>query len=720
MRQSLTKRMLLTSGLLALFVAASFSVLLSSVENLRDAGADAQRSHEVATTANELEQLVVDLQAGGRGFVITGDDAFLEPWERARGEIDRTSGRLLALITNAQQKQRAQRVIRDIRSYRRDSSVPLVEFASDDPGLARTLVRTGDGERRVQAIRRQFDRFDQAQLDLSAASEARAAAAARRALVLGVAGIAGSAALIVLFGAYLARRIVEPGRSKLERALHELRAEKERMEAFYRFGERIGSESGVPQLAQAILDELGSFAHADVGAVHVVDAARDNGFFLLAARGLETAELPQQVRPGATTIFAEAAAVRHELQVPLRALDRDVGVVSLGRTGDRPFEPDEVEAIGHLTDQAAVSLSNALSFRAARREASISRAVLDATVDGIRLVDLEGRTLLANPAIERFTTEVFGLQADSTLQQRTVIADRLTDPERYRAVMAKIEEDPECETHDEFELADSGRSFQRYTGPVRDALGALIGRIIVLREVTAERQAERLKDDFVATVSHELRTPLTSVRGYLELVLDGEAGELKEDQERFLGIAQRNADQLLRLVGDLLFVARVEVGQLSLEPGEVDLAAVAFEAVEAVRPLADARGAMLRLSVEPMPRLWGDAARLAQLLDNLVSNAVKFSGQEGRVEVRTERVNGHAVISVSDNGIGIAPSDVERLFERFFRSSSATAQAIPGTGLGLTIAQAIVEGHGGRITVDSEEGVGTTFRVQLPIERPVS
>jgi two-component system phosphate regulon sensor histidine kinase PhoR len=176
----------------------------------------------------------------------------------------------------------------------------------------------------------------------------------------------------------------------------------------------------------------------------------------------------------------------------------------------------------------------------------------------------------------------------------------------------------------------------------------------------------------------------------------------------------------LRLVGDLLFVARVEVGQLSLEPGEVDLAAVVFEAVEGARPLADARGATLQLSVEPMPRLWGDGARLAQLLDNLVSNAVKFSGQAGRVEVRTERVNGHAVISVGDNGIGIAPSDVERLFERFFRSSSATAQAIPGTGLGLTIAQAIVEGHGGRITVDSEEGVGTTFRVQLPIERPAS
>jgi signal transduction histidine kinase/CHASE3 domain sensor protein len=761
MRQSLTIRMAVASGLLAIVVAFAFGVLLWAVANLHRSGEISERSRDVTAAATELETLMLDLQSGTRGFVITGQAAYLEPWKRARAGVEPAGARLLALIRDVQQKRRARALLREVRSYVREFSAPLVEAARTRPELARDRAMSGEGTRRVESIRRQLAAFHARQLELSRARAARADAHAERATTIGVGGLAGSALLILLFGAYLARGVIEPvrrvadaadnlargrlatrvdergsgeiarlaqafnamadslgaGRAEVEHALRELREEKERVEAFYRFGERVGAESRVPELAATILEQLAGFAQAEVGAIYVVDAARDNGVYLLGTRGLASEGLPEQAAPGRDVAFPADAGIRHRLQVPLRVLDRDVGVVALGRLADRAFDSSETEAIEHLADAAAVSLSNALSFRAARREATINRAVLDATVDGIRLVDLQGRTLVANAAIEHLTTEVFKLPADSTFQERTVIADRLTDPEAYRAVMARIAADPECETRDEFQLAESGRCFQRYTGPVRDASGSLIGRIIVVREVTAERQAERLKDDFVATVSHELRTPLTSVRGYLELVLDGEAGELNEDQERFLAVAQRNADQLLRLVGDLLFVSRVEVGQLSLERGEVDLAAVAFEAVEAARPLAEARGASLRLSVEPMPRLYGDAARLTQLLDNLVSNAVKFSGAGGRVEVRTARDNGHAVICVSDDGIGIPPHELERLFDRFFRSSNATTQAIPGTGLGLTIAKAIAEGHGGRISVESEEGVGTTFRVELPLER---
>jgi signal transduction histidine kinase/CHASE3 domain sensor protein len=763
MGQRLTTRMLTASGLLALVVASAFAGLLVIVGDVRESGRASERSEKVAASASELDRLVVDLQAGVRGYLITGKDEYLAPADRARARIGPAGRELLGLVTDERQAERARGVSAAIDSYVRDFWVPLVRTARRDSGLARDIF-IREGTRRVDDIRARFAEFERAQRELSLARKARAESQADRALLLGLAGLIGSALLILLFGGYLASAVVTPvrrvaeaadrvargrletrveergsgeiarlagafnamagsleaGRAQLERALEELREEKERVEAFYRFGERIGSESHVPRLARTILIELARFAQAEVGAIYVLDAARDDGLYLLAARGLPVDALPPQVVPRSEVAFPQGAGVRYALHVPLRVLDRDVGIAALGRVSERPFEASETDAIEHLADTAAVSLSNALSFRAARREASINRAVLDATVDGIRLVDREGRTLVANAAIERLTTQVFGLPADSTFHERTAITDRLVDPDAYRRTMAMIAADPECETHDEFQIADSERCFQRYTGPVRDASGSLIGRIILVREVTAERQAERLKDDFVATVSHELRTPLTSVRGYLELVLDGEAGELNEDQERFLGIAQRNADQLLRLVGDLLFVSRVEVGQLSLERDQVDLAAVAFESVEAARPLADARGATLHLAVEPMPRLWGDQARLTQLLDNLVSNAVKFSGPRGRVEVRTERENGRAVISVSDDGIGIPAHELERLFDRFFRSSSATAQAVPGTGLGLTIARAIAEGHGGRITVESEEGVGTTFRVELPLERAAS
>jgi signal transduction histidine kinase/CHASE3 domain sensor protein len=759
-RTSLTIRLLAASAVLAVILAAAFAVLVSAVDDLRGSGRVAKRSQEATAAVSALQTLVSDVQVGMSGYLLTGDEGYLAPWRQARPAIEHEQRRVLRLITNAGQAARAREINRDISAWLAEVADPLVRTARRDPARARAHFRNGESNRRVLEIREQFARFERAQRELTVAHDTRADAQADRSHVLGLGGFGASAVLILLFCAYVARAVIRPvrrvadaadriraghletrvreqgsgeiarlseafnamveslqsGRRRLEQALGHLRSEKEHLEALYRFGERIGLQRGLPELAQAILDELRSFAWAEAGALYVVDEARQNGLHRLATCGVDPSRVPDEVDAGSPVDLPPDLDPRHALRMTLRVLGRDIGVLWLARPG-RPFEPRELDAIQHLTDHAAVSLANALSFRAARREATINRAVLDATLDGIRLVDLEGRTLVANAAIDRLTTEVFGLPGDSTLYERAAIAGRLVNPEAFRATMAKIAVDPECETRDEFELADSRRSFQRYTGPVREADGRLLGRIIVVREVTSERQAERLKDDFVATVSHELRTPLTSVRGYLELVLDGEAGALNEDQERFLRVAQRNADQLLRLVGDLLFVARLEVGQLALERGEVDLAAVAFEAVEAARPLADARGATLHLSVEPMPRMWGDHARLAQLLDNLVSNAVKFSGEGGRIDVKTERSNGHAVIRVSDNGIGIAPADLDRLFERFFRAQGAVSQAIPGTGLGLTIAQAIVEGHGGRISVDSELGVGTTFCVELPLER---
>ncbi len=228
-------------------------------------------------------------------------------------------------------------------------------------------------------------------------------------------------------------------------------------------------------------------------------------------------------------------------------------------------------------------------------------------------------------------------------------------------------------------------------------------------------ELDRLKDEFVALVSHELRTPLTSIRGYLELVLDGEAGEVTDEQRQFLGVVERNANRLLDLVGDLLFLAQIEAGKLSLEVGAVDLAALAAESVETARPLAEDKEITLTLATSPLPLLAGDRARLAQLLDNLVSNAVKFTPEGGRVDVRASSSRGNAILEVRDTGMGIPAEEQEHVFERFFRTSRATEQAIQGTGLGLAISKAIVHAHGGRITLASSEGEGAAFRVTIPI-----
>ncbi len=229
------------------------------------------------------------------------------------------------------------------------------------------------------------------------------------------------------------------------------------------------------------------------------------------------------------------------------------------------------------------------------------------------------------------------------------------------------------------------------------------------------RELDRLKDEFLSLVSHELRTPLTSIRGYLDLVLDEEAGELNPEQQRFLRAVERNSGRLLRLVGDLLFVAQADAGRLTLERAQVDLSSVAADCVEGARPAADQKQIELTLATTAVPALVGDRGRLTQVLDNLISNALKFTPEGGHVEVRTTAAHGAVVLEVTDSGMGVPAAEQSRLFERFFRAASATEQAIPGTGLGLAIVKAIVEAHRGSIAVDSAPGEGTTFRVELPI-----
>ena len=240
-------------------------------------------------------------------------------------------------------------------------------------------------------------------------------------------------------------------------------------------------------------------------------------------------------------------------------------------------------------------------------------------------------------------------------------------------------------------------------------------RLLLAGQNERLRELDGLKDEFVSLVSHELRTPLTSIRGYLELVLDGAAGSLTEEQDRFLRVVERNADRLLGLVGDLLFVAQVDAGRLPVEFDDLDLALVAAECVDGLRPAAEAKSLELIVDASPLAAK-GDRGRLDQLLGNLVSNAVKFTPEGGRVTVRVSAQDGSALIEVSDNGIGVPEEELDELFTRFFRSSTATENAIPGTGLGLVIAKAIAEAHGGKIAVESREGVGTTFKVTLPLE----
>jgi len=500
------------------------------------------------------------------------------------------------------------------------------------------------------------------------------------------------------------RRVLSEQNLELRELLAARAHEQERTETLYRVGQRLSGETEPQAIARIGLAGLCALAGASGGAVRLRDDVNVVTF----------GDCPDALRDQAESlpgIRIEPAPWGATVRVPVTRADRVLGAAYLALPQIAGISDLDGPAISHLAGQIAVALENARAFQAARRQAGIIRAVLDATPDAIHLVDADGRILMSNAPFEATLVPLLGPSAGVDAGTPDDVAG-LMDPQAYLADVATIRGDDDLQAVHEFRLAGSGRAFVRYTAPVRDRLGAHIGRLFVHREVTAEREAERLKDEFLALVSHELRTPLTSVIGYLELLIDGEGGPLTADQERFLGITERNARRLLRLVGDLLVVAQAEAGRMALAPEPLDLTALALERVEAAGPAADTGEVSVVLEGADRLAVDGDRERLGQVLDNLLANAVRFSPPGSVVRLRVERRGAEAVLAVSDAGPGIAPDELPHVFERFYRGRAAGATS--GTGLGLAICQLIASAHGGRMEVTSRQGAGATFRLHVP------
>jgi signal transduction histidine kinase len=224
------------------------------------------------------------------------------------------------------------------------------------------------------------------------------------------------------------------------------------------------------------------------------------------------------------------------------------------------------------------------------------------------------------------------------------------------------------------------------------------------------RQLDRMKDSFLATVSHELRTPLSTIRGYLEMLLEGDFDG--ETSRRFLSVMQRNSDRLLRLIDELLLVARLTDEAMELDVTELDLADLTYQVTTGCRPLAEHKKVRLRDHTDgPVPAR-GDPKRLTQALNHLVVNAIKFTGEGGEIIV-TARADGEPEMIITDNGVGIPEEDLPHVFDRFYRCASADLMAVQGPGLGLAIVKSIIEAHHGSVHLDSEPGIGTTVRLTL-------
>lgn len=247
------------------------------------------------------------------------------------------------------------------------------------------------------------------------------------------------------------------------------------------------------------------------------------------------------------------------------------------------------------------------------------------------------------------------------------------------------------------------------------------GRLYVFHDVTQERELDRLKNEFVSMVSHELRSPLTSIKGYVDLLQTGAAGQITVEQREFLDIIKANTDQLVDLINDLLDLSRMEAGRLELNYESMDLGLVIHQVMNTFRPQIDAKQQHLTLDAPGGTlTIWADRARLVQVLTNLISNAHKYTPAGGNIAIGVNVVDTTLQVQVKDDGIGISQTDQGKLFSRFFRAKNQQTQQIAGTGLGLVIARSLVELHGGTLSVSSVPGKGSTFTFTISLKTPAT
>ncbi len=365
-------------------------------------------------------------------------------------------------------------------------------------------------------------------------------------------------------------------------------------------------------------------------------------------------------------------------------------------------------------------------LEAERSNRALTSAIVEAVDVGLVSLDKDGTYRSMNPRHAEFMALaypeghegragqlgwVFAADGQTLLGRDDMPTIRAHRGEDFQDYLIWVGEDPDRRRA----LAISARHVERDG----DANG---GQVLVYKDVTDLVGALRVKDDFVASVSHELRTPLTSIMGYIDLTLLDK--QLGAGSRRQLEVARKNTGRLLRLVNDLLFTAQTDQGHLALDRTLVDLATIVKEAVDEETERARQHGVAVEVDLPEVAWVEGDPLRLGQVVDNLLTNAIKYSHRGGRVQVALLLSPGHdggpdfVRLTITDEGIGISEEDQVRLFTRFFRASDAQERAIQGAGLGLSICKSLVEAHGGTVGVESAVGEGTTVHVSLPVAVP--
>ena len=376
----------------------------------------------------------------------------------------------------------------------------------------------------------------------------------------------------------------------------------------------------------------------------------------------------------------------------------------------KPFSPQDLRIV------ISKALEHIRTLHDITHEKSRIRVLMNYLADGVMATDADKKIALTNPVFLKLIghagEEVIGKPAAEIIQDgqlRTMLDTALAlSPEDETELIEELAWKRPGDSEETILLARCV--------PFKDRVGRKLGTITVLRDITAEKKADQIKNDFVAMVAHEIRSPMNSVLMQIKVIVDGLAGNVTDKQKEILKRASQRIKALVALSGELLDLAKIESGLMTQEKESINLAQFLAELVEFHQDKAKEQNIELLLEeLPPLPTLKANKGNLEEVLTNLITNAIKYSPDGGQVKVGAVQEGGYIRIQVSDQGLGIPKEDQERIFDRFYRVKNEKTRYITGTGLGLPIVKRIVESHDGMLRLTSEPGVGSTFYVYLPV-----
>jgi len=408
------------------------------------------------------------------------------------------------------------------------------------------------------------------------------------------------------------------------------------------------------------------------------------------------------------------------IAVPLFASASVIGVLCCFSKRSNVFDDDDARILLTLSSEGALALEKAALYRTTLQDKTKIETIINSLTDGLLVLDREARLVLANPFISRL------LDLDAAERNETL--PELLEDSSYRIefkdvscgdALHRVLEEGESLKSEMVLGAEAPLTFNIFWVPLLDAEEKVGGAVILLHDITDFVELDRLKSDFISIVSHELKTPLTSIKGFVRLLTAERVGPINEKQRHYLDVVEKQTESLTLLINDLLDLSRIEAGMIEVRHEPVLLSDVIGGVVQQLDNLAQEKDIVLRSDIPgDLPLLCGDRERLGQVFMNLIHNAIKFTPERGKIQVKALTTGKDCLVRVLDNGIGISAQDLPRIFDKFYMVDSSSTRHQGGTGLGLAISRQLVHAHGGEMWVNSVKGEGTTFNILLPLYRP--